>query len=536
MSPILHQLKKDVLRLWPLLALWCIFLVAQAVIGVQVWDEERHTLPGISNTLLNLHRVFAILLTALVILEEPLAGTRGFWLARPLSRVVLMVSKLLFVLLFVAGPAVLAELGALTSLGLELERWPTVAAETLFVYGGFVMLTAVLAVLAPNLRTFALIGVVALLVGTIGGHWLLRGVQWAFGVPVAGPTIRSQTLLSTLLVLLFGGGLVVHQYLTRNTRRSLVWMALAAPLVLLIPRIGSWDLLRPTGDLERASMRLTLDQPSTGFSWGSSGDDSSRKVHALLKLEEAEPGYFYRVIRTVARLRLDEGPTLRSTSHRIVNLESGEQVLDLGNGEIFRWEASRSLVDLLALPEADYERWADRKGLYTARIRIQPIRYELMGELPVVAGSQMGSGFDRVVLDKVEVMPSRFVVRLSSRSLLTFLDRRAPNDPPPLMVLRHPAALELRASSSSSSSGSKSLVVSHPFVGLSSQEHEFERAVTAEELGDSRLVVARRVLMKSFELPFEIEDFRMKDYTVESWQDRVVQNARRAAARARDGS
>ena len=529
MSLIRHQLKKDTRRLWPLLLLWGSLLAAQTVIGVRVWDQDLHPL---GETLLSLHRLLAILLTALVILEEPMTGTRGFWLTLPLSRFDLMVSKLLFVTFYVALPAVLAELCALNSMGLELGRWPAVGAEVLLRYGAFVMLTAVLAVLSANLRAFALIGVVGLFAGSIGGHWLVLLVRQASGLPdEAQPTPESRVVLSTLLILLFGGAVVGHQYLTRNTRRSLVLLACAAPIVQLVPQIGSWEFLRPRGDFDPTSMRLVLDQPTSGFSWSGLDEDSSQKIHGLLRLEGAPAAYSFRTIRIDGRLQLEAGPTFRSTSYRFGSLGSFEQALELAVGASGLSRSHGSLSELLVLPETDYARWAEMPGTYTARIRVQAARYEVVGEMPLVAGARLESGFDRLVLEEVEIGPPRFSLRFDGRSL-TLFGQPAPYFQP-ILLYRHPQSGEIRMPGGVASSGDSqwNLVVPQPYVRRVSLERgvDLERMTEAEidGLRESDLVVVRRVPLRSFDLPFEIENFRMKDYTLESWQDRLARNANR---------
>jgi len=103
---ILHIFQKDARRLWlPVLLTWALLgTLARA----DRWRSDwlAGSLEGWLNLLLPL--TWACLI-AMAVEQEPLAGDRHFWITRPYRRGVLLVSKLLFVALFIQVPLLLAD-------------------------------------------------------------------------------------------------------------------------------------------------------------------------------------------------------------------------------------------------------------------------------------------------------------------------------------------------------------------------------------------------------------------------------------------
>ena len=102
MKQAVHILKKDARRLWPLTALSLVLLVLY-------FRGSSPPLAARANTdNLRILRVVLQLcwtmLIAAVVQEEPLVNERAFWITRPYARKSLLLSKLLFVFLFLSLP------------------------------------------------------------------------------------------------------------------------------------------------------------------------------------------------------------------------------------------------------------------------------------------------------------------------------------------------------------------------------------------------------------------------------------------------
>jgi hypothetical protein len=117
MKLVLHTLKKDARRLWPavIVSLGLLAMLARA----DRWRAD--SIVGSTEGWLNLLVPLAwACLLALAVLEEPLTGDRHFWLTRPHRWAGLLSSKLLFALLFVHLPSLLADCYVLIAHGFSI--------------------------------------------------------------------------------------------------------------------------------------------------------------------------------------------------------------------------------------------------------------------------------------------------------------------------------------------------------------------------------------------------------------------------------
>ena len=154
MKMLLHTLRKDVRRLWPaaLLSLVLLAMLTRA-------DRWRFdTMIGSTEGWLNLVLPLAwACLIALSVLEEPLAGDRHFWLTRPHRWPALLAAKLIFALIFVHVPSLIADAYMLAAHGFPpFESLPQLLWKQL-AFAAFVTLPALaLAAMIPSFTHFML--------------------------------------------------------------------------------------------------------------------------------------------------------------------------------------------------------------------------------------------------------------------------------------------------------------------------------------------------------------------------------------------
>jgi hypothetical protein len=172
---ILHVLKKDVRRLWPAIG------VSLVVLGSLAWHDRWRSdwIAGATEGYLNVLTplVWALLL-GLVVEQEPIAGDRQFWLTRPYSRGSLLAAKLLFALLFVHAPSLIADCYILTARGFSPGGYlPELLGKQALLAAALTIPAMALASLVRNFAHFVLevVGVAAavlLLSGALeSGHY-----------------------------------------------------------------------------------------------------------------------------------------------------------------------------------------------------------------------------------------------------------------------------------------------------------------------------------------------------------------------------
>jgi hypothetical protein len=120
-SQIAHIFRKDVRRHWREIGLAMAILAAFVWVEPQLWviQEFRpgiQALAGLVRTLVPLGWAFLIVR---LVHEENLVGDRQFWVTRPYEWRKLLAEKLLFILVFVSLPLLIAQVVLLTKAGFK---------------------------------------------------------------------------------------------------------------------------------------------------------------------------------------------------------------------------------------------------------------------------------------------------------------------------------------------------------------------------------------------------------------------------------
>src|ERR1700761_5908286 len=125
MAQTLHIFRKDV---WHLrfeiaiaLLLNAVFLVNQ-IRDAHHWGFESNQLHAADGFTLLLSLAWGFMLTRAVH-AEALAGDRQFWLTRPYSRRSLLVSKILFAIVFVNLPILICDIAIISANGFAASRF-----------------------------------------------------------------------------------------------------------------------------------------------------------------------------------------------------------------------------------------------------------------------------------------------------------------------------------------------------------------------------------------------------------------------------
>lgn len=278
MSTIWHLLAKDARRFLGVAALWVVLLILSRV-GM-LWHVDHDDLFSGGPRVRDIVRGVLAVVTPLVfvlgvaglVVEDPVPGTRGFWLTRAISRSHMAVAKVGWTVIFLVLPMQVIHATTMRALGVG---WPDIAAMTLEglpVIAVVITLTFVVASVSRSLTQF-----VALAVGLVAttataiGLWAAvafrssveQPVRPLFAEPmdVAGPLVWAA-------VFTVGLGLVtLQQYRARRswmTGMSAVAVVVTAfvaatlwpwPIRAEGPRLPDWA----------ANLTLTIDPSTTAI-------------------------------------------------------------------------------------------------------------------------------------------------------------------------------------------------------------------------------------------------------------------------------
>lgn len=341
-----HIAKKDLRALrWPL-GLWLLCIVAKLGIGVLLlndngeegveWFQQMDFLAqGLA-----VGEVLSFVLVAALIQEDLMVGTEAFWMTRPISGGRLLRAKLLTIgLVFIVAPVLITLpwwLGC--NYGAAEIAWAAV--ETAAVHA-FVVLAALLwAAVTDGLGRFLMWTLVTLavtpMVTAILAYYAKRGS------PGPVPELMSTRLMVACAIMIVGTLVVlVHQYLTRHTWRSIA--VIGGTLGLLILALGFWPW---AWNIEPKVFGYLLRRAEG--EWPAGAEPAGLKF----TLQSAE---------FAARKDRPSRPGSLATSYRVEGLAEGQGMMSYPSEHSWRWPdgtsesgyaSGRSLLHSMAMNQA----------------------------------------------------------------------------------------------------------------------------------------------------------------------------------------
>jgi hypothetical protein len=149
-----------------------------------------------------------IVIVPLLVLADPLVGTRAAWLTRPLSPWRLLVSKAAFVGLVLVAPPLALEIVLLAVNGVTLPDVALAAAEVVFRQLTLILAVASLAALTSDFARFAAWAAAAFAVGTAAWLYLDLAALLTHPFSVVGasgePALRAREILPSAVVIVSG--------------------------------------------------------------------------------------------------------------------------------------------------------------------------------------------------------------------------------------------------------------------------------------------------------------------------------------------
>jgi hypothetical protein len=265
MKQILHVFVKDARRFWAEIAISLAITGIFTYIYPHQWRDVNLMHRAVMFNLAAAGGMMGILAQVLVVLvplswwllisrvihAEKLVGDRQFWLTRPYEWKKLLAAKVLFLVVFLYLPILIAHVVLLLEAGLHpLDYVPGLLYNLLLITGVIVLPLVTLASLTPTFAkmTLAILGVVLLVAGIAAlGSLLPSDTTGSVPSPLGDK-------LSTVVLFSLCGVVVVLQYALRRAR--LGW-----GLLMAIPAFLS---VLAFGDPDQLLMNRTYPRPASG--------------------------------------------------------------------------------------------------------------------------------------------------------------------------------------------------------------------------------------------------------------------------------
>lgn len=398
-----HIVKKDLRALrWPI-GVWLLCIIAKLLVGVLMLnaggEEDAEWFKQMENLAMALAtgEVLSFVLVAAMIQEDLMVGTTAFWMTRPISGARLLQAKLLGIgLVFLVAP-VLVTLPWWIGCDYGLDEIAWAAAETFAVHALVVLAALLWSAVTDGLGRFVMWTLVTLTVTPMLTAIVSYYVRHGRTGPV--PELVSTRMLLALGIVAVGTCVVlVHQYLTRHTWRSIavigVTMGLATLTLALWPwawnfetRLNGYLVGRAAGEWSAADEPPGLKYTLTGAEFSGRRDRPSRAGtlvtrHRVEGLEESQGFIGYNSQHT---WRWPDGTTEKGVAigRSMLNGLAFARANEFVSGKYVAPPDTDQLSITSLLPSATMEKVRAQPPDYTLNARLRMMKY--VGTNPVAA-------------------------------------------------------------------------------------------------------------------------------------------------------
>jgi len=468
MKMIWHCCRKDLRHYRLLLVLWLALAVVQAaVVGVNTASAnvvKTMLFTMVSFLIPLLQYVAMLIIVPLVIQAETPVGTTAFWYTRPLSRGHVLASKVLFIATVLILPPLVAELLVLGFNGAASRHLILAGVEIVIKQLRFVMVVAALAALTRRFAHFALVSACVVV-----GYFLLLIATWAVNVfvqalcrPISPEEMialaPSRNLVQYVVLTVSGSGVLVHQYMTRRLRGSVVIAAAAVVLYFGCRNFWRWGFLEAR-DATTTAVTEFSDEPITVATTADSlsrvdlpafTGSSMKIVGCQMDVGDVPPGAFVE-LKGFGNLRLEypgkgavkgiaPGTNMAFTTPGMQAPKTSvppsyvRQLLGVDPMS----QQSRDMTiaaQLMMVPADKFRQHQNDPGLFTATASFVANSYEIAANLPLTPGSSYEAAGDDMTILEVLREEGAISVIIRERQLNLMLDGNMRSVPFPFNMM-----------------------------------------------------------------------------------------------------
>ncbi|HEY0023922.1 MAG TPA: hypothetical protein VGB24_13470 [Longimicrobium sp.] len=403
-AQVAHVVRKDVRQFRWMIAAYAAAVAAATTIAMR-WSTF-----GAGHPLLWMFAIVVlgmVLLAVLVQADSPARST-PFWVTLPLHPSAVLTAKLVVGVLVVLGLALVGQAAALSAHAVAAGDLPRLLGHSALSFGSWLGTAAVIAALAPDLRTFLLALTLTTLASFVGAQviWSLHD----FSYP------RPSSLLIPVAELCCMVLLLAHQYLTRRVRRGvaagvLLWTAGLLLLVVALRSSSSAELAAAgvvPGPLRGATINIDEVQFHSGA-----------EPTVIFRAKGLSPVHDYVLVSPVVELRMDDG------SSAPVRLD--DSFIGLGHAAVpmegIRWvngpdpatEIGRSVTLKVTLAQRRALEQGRARLSLRGRVEVREPRVKI--DLPLVAGVAAARQGLRMRVTRAEVLAQGPSVEVQASSV-----------------------------------------------------------------------------------------------------------------------
>ena len=422
---ILHLFKTDLRRSRLLFVAWLLLLVLECVLLGSGFRPSGRLLEavyqGAAQLIQPLQLLILLVMIPFVVHEEPLVGTSAFWYTRPIWRRDLLRSKALFALTLVGLP-LLTQVVVLVANRVTVQDIALAIPEIILANVGPIAAIALLATLTPGFARFAMFGAI-LLVTFILWSMVQVWFQTSFNPATLIASARgdgaslaaSRGLVESLLSLVGFSGIIVHQYLTRKTKQSIITAIFTVISVTAVSTFWPWNFFaaRPLPDFgaqaDLSALKITLRGTNPEDVDVLVGTGLPRKnINGAIGVEGLPSDYEIMPQQVRPRISRANGEAFKfekaspnfSDSKSFANLAALETALG-GTPVVNTASPAENTTGLFSVDADVYHQQAAQPFDLSADIEFVVSKYVLISEMPLVRGTEHTRGSEHTTVSDV---------------------------------------------------------------------------------------------------------------------------------------
>lgn len=445
MTMLLHLIRADVRRSWPLLSAWLVMAIASAAVlcvipmlaGGNVRLLSSLELPA--GLLAVAYPLVLLVLVVQVVQTHALVGTSAFWMTRPFPPRMLLASKAALLGVVAVVVPMMIEVIRMMAHGVPWTAQVGVAIDTTLSHAFLLALLMLGAAVTASMSRFLLMvgGALASLAVLITVLTVVESRVERVPSDAGWSDLRDPTagLIQIVLLIAVLAGALLIQYVTRMRVRTVAVTIAGIVAAALVSNAWSWQLVGPVDALPAwvRDVRVHAGSANAIRAFSSAGLDRGRfiGVRGPLALEGIEPNFIGRVGITEASLRVG-GTTFTSVRDLLPAPvpATGEtespavavprHVLGVDRMVVRPWDRAETPT-LFFVDAEELQRHAPSTGQYEGRVRVLLQRHELEAAVPLSVGAVHHRDSYRVIIDAVDYRPGTVTVQVhESRAASTF--------------------------------------------------------------------------------------------------------------------
>lgn len=458
MSLLSNVFKKDLLKLRGALMLWLVLLCIQSLLGIggiKVAADNlmlQVILPQLGWLIKILQGLMVVILIPLLIQDDPLVGTTGFWFTRPIGRKQLFATKAFFVICVLVLLPLIAELIVFMVNGVLPKHILMAIPEIILEKTAFMMPFLVLATITPKFSRYALAGgiifaavvvwwiLVIVLATLVPNGNKLMGFLYNYRAFANYTLGLSIGVVKRVFIIILGSAIIFDQYLTRNTRRTIIRVIIGFLVLIIFNNIWNVDFLKTVSQGSKETIAADAIRVDINPQQHALVTDNLRyrKVDLREKIISANvdiaglgSGQFAILTDLNAKMEwpnapLDSGYISMSSRELLAHAKFMKPLQAvLTNSRIVNPFTNQMVYkEIFRLNETWFNRYKNVPGVYKANAAFDIYKYQINFAIPLRQGEQGISGSEQVVIFDILHRDTGISVIVGEKKTNLLFDRR----------------------------------------------------------------------------------------------------------------